>query len=87
MEYKVLTDFVDIATGKEYHEGDKFETEGVTADKLYFLSHATKDRKALIEAEEATEEAEAEKTTEDGEPETTDEGEGETTEDGEPQGV
>lgn len=70
--YKVLVDFTDIATGVEYKAGDTFETEGVSENKIEFMSTPNAQREALIAKEGE-------------EPETTDETETETTEETEPE--
>ena len=51
---KVLIDFIDIATGKEYKAGDIYDTEGISEAKIEFMSTPNAQRGALI-GEEAPE--------------------------------
>lgn len=71
MAYKVIKDFTDIATGKEYKEGDVYD-EVVTASKLDFMLNPTKHRGPLIAVdgdEPKEEEPEEEELTSEGEEE------------------
>lgn len=68
---KVLIDFVDIATGKEYKAGDTYDTEGISEAKIEFMSTPNAQRGALIGEEtpettvdDATEEDTGEEDTE-----------------------